>query len=258
MTDARFSSAGRRAYRRPRPGPVGNRGQEYQSERVVLRLWPTFPMAVQGVVRDWCHALFQRRDMSILQIHLELSDIPSNIPSIEDKQVKFNVEVENSDNLIHFNAKLQHYFFNEGAYKDLQLEPYEIVHLYRCENLRQNGARKVEEDSQNITYAQDEICHNREDLECYDKIVLLLKDIKGNVTNKLSLADLDFSYGVTQDTVRFKYCKSYIALFGMFTVTLWSGQKKAICVPDANDLKFICNKGEIHYRLKFKRIPFDW
>lgn len=32
MLDARFGSAGRMEYHRPRPDPVGNRGQEYQSE----------------------------------------------------------------------------------------------------------------------------------------------------------------------------------------------------------------------------------
>ena len=47
MPDVRFGSAGRRAYCRPRPDPVGNRCQEYQSELSASRTTGTLKSAVK-------------------------------------------------------------------------------------------------------------------------------------------------------------------------------------------------------------------
>ena len=192
--------------------------------------------------------------MHILQVHLELADIPpEDITNFEGKEIEFKVRVENGENPISFNAKRQHYFYPEKVYENSGLEPFKIVHLYRNENLRY-GAEKVEEDGCTITYSQDEITNNPGDLECYDKIVLLVKDVKGNIEHTLSLSNLDMA-NWKENPRRFKYCESYIALYGVFTVTLWSGKKIAVRVPDVTNLPFICNKNEIHYRLKFKRVP---
>ena len=192
--------------------------------------------------------------MSILQVHLELADVPpEDVTNFEGEEIKFKVNVENGENPICFSAKHQHYIYDECRYKDMKLEPYKIVYLYRNENLVY-GARKVEENGYTSKYSQDEITHSHGDLECYDKIILLVKDIKGDMKSMLSLANLDMA-NWQESPFRFKYCESYIALYGVFTVTLWSGKKIAVRVPDADSIPFICNKSEIHYRLKFKRVP---
>lgn len=196
--------------------------------------------------------------MNILQVHLELADIPpdpKDVSSFKGEEVKFKVNVENSKNPICLSAKCQHYNYNEHRYNDMELEPYEIVHIYRSENLVY-GTKKVEESENKTTYSQDEITHNPDALECYDKIVLLLKNIEGNIESPLSLANLDMA-NWTEEPFRFKYCESYIALYDGFTVTLWSGKKIVVRVPDVTKLPFICNKNEVHYRVKFKRVPFD-
>lgn len=116
--------------------------------------------------------------MSILQVHLELADKFPNIHTFDDEdadfQVNFQVDVENSENPIHFEAKRQCYYFNEDRYKAMKLEPPEIVHIYRSENL-ECGARKVDSEEQSkVTFRQDEIYNKPENLECYDKIFLIL------------------------------------------------------------------------------------
>ena len=186
--------------------------------------------------------------MSILQVHLELADKFPNINTFDDGEVAFQVNVENGENPIRFDAKRQHYFFNEDKYEDMKLEPYEIVHVYRDKNL-EYGARKVGKGDQiRITFSQDEIYNKSGDLECYDKIFLILSE-----DEILPLANLNLTNWASKS---FRYCESYIAFYESFTVTLWSGQTKAIHVPKVADRRFICNTSYVHYRLKFKSIPF--
>lgn len=187
--------------------------------------------------------------MSILQVHLELADKFSNKPTFEGEAVNFQVNVENSENPIQFKAKRQCYYFNKDKYKTMELEPPEIVHIYRSENL-EYGARKVDIDGNRaITFKQDEIYNKPEDLECYDKIFLIMGE-----DEILPLANLNFI--TNWDHKKFRYCESYIAFHESFTVTLWSGQKKVIRLPNVKGCGFICNTDHVHYRLRFKSIPF--
>ena len=195
--------------------------------------------------------------MNILQVHLELADIPRNIPSFEGEDIEFGINVENSENPIHFTARQQFYIFDKEKYSETGLDASEIVQMYRGENLY-DGARKIDEQNiasyrSELIYSQDEISHNRDDLECYDKLILVL-----NETETCSLASLDIA-NPSEQPFTFKYCDSYIALYKMFTVTLWSGIKKLIHIPKENELPpFISNgSSEVHYRLRFKKIPFD-
>ena len=107
--------------------------------------------------------------MSILQVYLELADKFPNIDTFKGEKVNFQVNVENSENSIRFEAKRQDYYFKEDRYKDMGLEPPEIAHIYRSENL-EYGARKVNNDGEKVTFRQDEIYNKPEDLKCYDKI----------------------------------------------------------------------------------------
>ena len=145
----------------------------------------------------------------------------------------------------------------------------QIVNMYRCENLHK-GAQKIDKEdverySQepgNLVYSQDEIYCNSDDLKCYNKVVLVRNDIVKNDNaiwrnniNFLSLSNLDLA--TRPGEFRFKYCKSYIAVYYMLTVTLWSGMKEVIQVPKEDKLPpFIDSKNEVHYRLRFKSIPF--
>ena len=187
--------------------------------------------------------------MSILQVHLELADRFPNIHTFEGEEVDFQVNVENSENPIQFEAKRQCYYFNEDTYKTTELEPHEIVNNYRHETL-EYGAQKVRSDGLcKTTFAQDEIYNNPEDIECYDKIFLILAE-----DEILPLANLNFTYWASK---HFRYHKSYIAFYESFAVTLWSGHKRTVHVPKEDNLSFICNTSNIHYRLKFKSTPFD-
>ena len=86
--------------------------------------------------------------MNILQVHLELADVPRNISSFEGEDIEFGVNVENSENPIHFTARRQFYVFDKGKYSATGLDASEIVQTYRSENLYE-GAKKI--DKQNIT-----------------------------------------------------------------------------------------------------------
>ena len=119
--------------------------------------------------------------MNILQIHLELSDIPpKDTVRFEGETTSFEICVENSKNPIRFKAKQQNYCYKKNRYSKVELEPYQIVNMYRCENLHK-GAQKIDKEdverySQepgNLVYSQDEIYCNSDDLKCYNKVVLV-------------------------------------------------------------------------------------
>ena len=197
--------------------------------------------------------------MSILQVHFEIADRWGDLDTFtgekEGEEVDFQVNVENSENPIQFNAKRQCYYFQESLYEGLDLEPTEIAHRYRYEYLK-GGTLKVDYDGrskskarQKVTFCQNEIYSKSKDLECYDKIFLIDED------ETLPLANLDFTTNWKRVNF-FDYCESYITFSDSFTVTLWSGEKKVIHLPKAEDFSFIENSSSVYYRLWFKSIPF--
>ena len=212
--------------------------------------------------------------MNTLQVHLELADrLPSKFSDIEEDEDDFNIDVENSKDPLHFVAKQQCYVFKEAPFSKMDLDESEIIHTYRSENLVY-GANKMDRkdismdsgyyNSQGLKRClRDEISSKPEDLEPYDKIVLILNNIVQGSEGKLrnnteifSLANLNISCK-SGDSYGLKYCDSYIVLFQKFTVTLWCGKQKVISIPkDDGSHPFINGWSNIHYRLKFRRVPF--
>ena len=212
--------------------------------------------------------------MNTLQVHLELADrFPSKFSDIEEDEDEFTVKVENSEDPLHFVAKQQYYIFREAPFSKMDLDESEIIHTYRNENLVY-GANKMDRKdismdsgyykSQGLKRCfRDEISSKPEDLERYDKIVLILNNIEQDSNGKLrnntdifSLANLNIS-SQSDDSYGLKYNKSYIVLFQEFTVTLWCGKQKVIPIPKEDDsYPFINSWSNIHYRLKFRRVPF--